>query len=196
MSEGDDRERLARLCSAAPGAADADAREALRELYDKYARAVATFAERLLGERAGAEDVLQETFLAVARRPDSFRAPPGARGPEGDAAVRAWLLTIAANRVRDELRRRERRRRREGAVARPPAVELDTPGGAGDPRLEAALARLPGTLRAALHLRFAEELTHAQVAAVLGVSLRTAKDWSRRGLEALRASMTDDEEDR
>jgi len=173
MTGADDVELLARM---ARGSA-AEARAALAELYERHAADVERFARRLLPGESDVMDCVHETFLSAARHAAAFR-----RG-----SALPWLLTLAGRRARDELRKRRRRRRREERVARAEASAAP-PGPAG---LEEQLARLPAQERAALELRFVDGLEHEAVARVLGVSLRTAKEWSKRGLEALRARMGD-----
>jgi len=172
-----DRELLASLDASEP----TEARAALAELYARHAAATLTFLQRLVGEREAAEDALQSAFLAVARRGREHRG----------GSVRAWILSIAANRARDELRSRARRERRERASARDEAVVATFPV-VLDEELEAALAQLTPNHRAALELRFAQGLTHAKCAQILGVSLRTAKTWSAAGLAELRALLDGD----
>jgi len=135
---------------------------------------VLRFLRRLLDDPTDADDVLQDTFLTLTRRARAFR---------GDDA-RPWLLAIAGNRARDLRRAGGRRARRERAAGRDEAVEEQESSS-----IDAALATLGERDRTVLELRFVQELQHAQVAEVLGVSLRTAKTWSARALEALRASL-------
>ncbi|WP_419191688.1 RNA polymerase sigma factor [Engelhardtia mirabilis] len=157
------------------------ARRALAELYARHGAAVLSFLERTLRDRSSAEDALQDVFLSVARHGREQRG----------SSVRAWMLRIAANRVRDERRSRDRRDRRERAAAREELHHQHAPT-LLDEELETALSQLPANLRAALELRFAQDLTHAEVARTLGVSLRTAKSWSAQGLEVLRRRLDGD----
>ncbi len=70
--------------------------DALVVLYDQYAGAVYATARRLTNDRGLAEDVVQETFLALWNRADQFDPAMG--------SLPAWLLTIARNRTIDRLR--------------------------------------------------------------------------------------------
>ncbi|MBI1381793.1 MAG: sigma-70 family RNA polymerase sigma factor [Planctomycetaceae bacterium] len=158
------------------------ARAALAELWARHAAATLAFLERLGGQRAVAEDVLSDVFLRVAE--------PG-RAHRG-GSVRAWILTIAANRLRDRRREGRRRAERERTAARHEPVAPGEPAVLDD-ELEAALATLPVQLRAAVELRHSQQLPHADVARVLGVSLRTAKTWSADGLGRLRALLDGDQ---
>src|SRR5918999_909076 len=75
--------------------------EAFSRFYDRYASLVFTFALRLLGSRADAEDLLQEVFLYVWRQAQSYSPERGS--PE------AWLITITRSRAIDKLRSIRRR---------------------------------------------------------------------------------------
>ena len=180
MPEPTDQELLARM-SAGPREA---ARDALRVLYHRHAGVVLSFITRLVSDLNDADDLLQETFLSAARNAGSFR-----RG-----SARPWLLAIAASRLKTERRARRRRSIREQGAARNDRIEAAPT--LRDPELEAQLGELPANERAALDLRFHAGLEHAEVARVLGVSLRTAKSWSARGLERLRSRLGAEEESR
>ena len=166
----DDRQLLARVARSQT----AEAREALAELYRRHAPGVLRFLTDLI-DTSHAEDLLQDTFLVAARRAETCR---GER-------VRPWLLAIAANRARDVLRQGARRTRREQEVSRSEVGDEEESMGLST-ELERALTGLAPRERAALELRFGSGLDHSEVARVLGVSLRTAKTWSTRGLERLR----------
>ncbi len=72
---------------------------AFERLYEGMKRGVFAFAYTYLGNAADAEDVVQETFLQVKRRADSYRL---------GSDVRAWVFQIAKNQSLDALRRRKR----------------------------------------------------------------------------------------
>src|SRR5690606_15346430 len=75
---------------------------AFNRLVDRHQQAVRTFLRKLAG--ADADDVAQEVFIAVWRRPHGFR---------GVASVRSWLFAIAWRKAKDSQRRWFRRARRE-----------------------------------------------------------------------------------
>jgi len=160
--------------------------EALGPLHARYASLVFGVAARSL-DAAAAEEIVQETFLTVWRKADTFDPERG--------AFRPWLLRIAHLRVANELRRRGRR----------PAVMPDPEGGRlaavpdGSPEpdeaawrecrrsaVQSAVAALPPAQRQALSLAFFDDLTHEQVASFLGLPLGTAKTRIRTGLQRLR----------
>ena len=162
--------------------------EALRPLYARYAPIVYGLASHSL-ERATAEEIVQDVFLALWRNAGQYDP---ARGP-----LRPWLLQIAHFRILNELRRRSRRPR----LAADPDGEMLAAIADTDPGPSAAwneyrrsavrdaLELLPPTQRQALGLAFFDELTHEQVADVLQLRLGTAKTRIRAGLQKLREQL-------
>ena len=163
--------------------------EALGPLYTRYARLIFSVASQSL-DRAVAEEIVQDVFLALWRKADSFDPSQG--------AVRPWILQLAHWRILNELRRQSRRPRTEqdpdsehlGAV---PDTEPDPAERAWhDERrevLRAALDSLPAAQRQAVSLAFVDELTHEQVAQKLGLPLGTAKTRIRSGLGRMRVQL-------
>jgi RNA polymerase sigma-70 factor, ECF subfamily len=81
---------------------DTAADEALiRALYNEHSGALLAYAIRLTGDRAAAEDVVQETLIRAWQRPDTLTNNKG--------SVRGWLLTVARNIVIDRVRARAAR---------------------------------------------------------------------------------------
>jgi RNA polymerase sigma-70 factor, ECF subfamily len=179
---------------------------ALAELYDRHAAAVFGASFRLLGQRLEAEEVVQETFLALWNRAEQF--------DPGRGSLRAWLLTIGRNRAIDRLRAAGRQpaqvsfgtleddaERRDGPGAE--AVEersLVADDEASDPARQAelsslrtgvrgALDGLPTEERAALVLAYFEGLTQQEIATRLEWPLGTVKTRTRRALRRLRGTL-------
>jgi len=158
--------------------------EALQQLHRRYAPLVFHLACRAL-DRAAAEEIVQDTFLAVWRRAIDFDP---ARG-----SFRTWLLSIGHHRMLDELRSRSRRPQTSGELLLDQAaLSADEP--LPDETLwqeyqrdvvSEALAALPEPQRAALRLAFFADLSHQEVAKVLKVPLGTAKTRIRSGLRLL-----------
>ena len=135
----------------------AGSEDALAALYDRHAGAVFAAASRLTTDRQVAEEVVQETFLAVWNRADTFDPAAG--------SLPAWLYTIARNRTVDRLRAIGRRPRLVSPNSirnseEPESFALDrlasigvVVGGAardGGPEGALAAAELRSTLRDAL----------------------------------------------
>jgi len=126
--------------------------------------------------RDAADDCFQETFLSAMRAYPRLRA---------GSNLRAWILTIAHRKSMDHFRSRRRH-----AV---PVGDLpDTPAPPAPDRDDAtwALVRaLPPKQRAAVLLRFAGDLSHREVAGVLGVSEEAARRNAHEGLKRLRKEL-------
>src|SRR5207237_5350204 len=123
------------------------------ELLEQHEREIFAYALRLVGDRDGADDLYQETFLAA------FRAwPPPRRGAE-----RAWLYKIATNKAIDRARRD--RRLVPLAELRLAAPERD---GVTLADLAASIRTLPPGQRAAFVLHKVEGRPYREVAAALG----------------------------
>ena len=182
----------------------AGSEEALAALYDRHAGAVYAAASRLTSDRQLAEDVVQETFLALWNRAEQFNSTLG--------SLAAWLLTIARNRTVDRLRAAGRRplmvsisaaRRgeetdaatlervvRDGEVIAAAGLEIGPEdqlvGLELRTALAMALAAMPDGERQVLTLAYRDELSQTEIADRLGWPLGTVKTRTRRGLHKLR----------
>lgn len=150
---------------------------ALRDLYTQHAAAVFGAAARMV-DAAVAEDIVQEVFLALWKAPTAFDPERG--------ELRSWLVTAAKNRARNELRRTKSR----VAETDEPIDDSAAPDEAhwAEHRkavVRRALEALPEAERRALSLAFMEDLTQAEVAAVLGTPLGTTKTRIRSALKRL-----------
>ena len=155
---------------------------AMADLYDLYSSVVYGVALRVLGDTTAAEDVLQEIFLQLWRRPQAFNAERGRLAP--------WLAVIARNRAIDVLRKR------------PPEADIDeTPLSTGIDledvaaqrlaieRVRSAIGQLPPEQRKALEMAFFEGLTHTEIASKTGEPLGTVKTRIRSALMAVRKAV-------
>jgi RNA polymerase sigma-70 factor (ECF subfamily) len=172
-----DEEVLARVALGDPAA--------VRALVARKLPRLLSLAERMLGDRAEAEDVAQDAFLRVWRQAPSWR--PGA------ARFDTWLHRVALNLCYDRLRRR-----RETPSADPP--DQADPGPAPDRallaadvgrRVSEALQALPERQREAVVLCHYQELGNLEAAAVMGVSVEALESLLGRGRRALRTALAD-----
>ncbi len=138
-------------------------------------------ARKISGSDADADDVAQDTWLAV------LRAEPGGEPP------RAWTYRVATNLVRKRHRSFSRRRRRERLAARP---EIDSSSPLDRvqstelrEQLVRLVAELPDPYGSTLSLRYFGGRSLAEIAAAHGVSVNTVKTRVHRGLARLRARM-------
>jgi RNA polymerase sigma-70 factor, ECF subfamily len=188
----------------------AGSESALGDLYDRYVDAVYAAASRLTSDRQVAEEVVQETFLALWNRAELFDPKLG--------SLAAWLHTIARNRTVDRLRAAGRRPNliplssaagedeQAGAALDRLVAAGSVIGGAGsgpgpEGQLDAAelqqvlrdaLAELPDAERTAIVLAYREELTQTEIADRLGWPLGTVKTRTRRALLRLRAALAEE----
>lgn len=171
---------------------------ALAALYDRYGRVVYGLAVHLLSESGTAEEVVQETFLKLWRRPAAYQPTRGRLQP--------WLLGVAHHHAVDLLRRRrlELRHRAldqsrpsggaEDALDRAPPVDdgADPAALAGWAErrrtVVGALGELPIAQRIPIELAYFRGLTQAEIAQHLGEPLGTIKTRMRLGLLRLRAA--------
>jgi RNA polymerase sigma factor (sigma-70 family) len=158
---------------------------AFRLIYDRHAPAVFRFLVNLLGDRAGADEATQETFVRAHARLHLVR--------EGDKLL-PWLLGIARN-VCFETRRKGRRTEPveddqldgyAGDSANPEALLLRREA---DEVLARALQRVPEERRAALLLLMDHGLAYAEIAEILDWSLAKVKVEIHRARLRLRAEL-------
>lgn len=139
------------------------------------------------GHRAEAEDLLQGVLERAYRR-----WPRICRGGDPERYVRAMLVNASVDRWRRLRRRPEVLAGPGGGRAADPAVPDQTAVLADRDQLLRALALLPARQRAVIVLRYLEDLSEAQAAAVLGCSEGTVKSQSSRALARLRELTGDD----
>jgi RNA polymerase sigma-70 factor (ECF subfamily) len=156
---------------------------AMADLYDRYSAIVYGVALRVLRDTTAAEDVLQEVFLQLWRRPLVFDAGRGRLAP--------WLAVIARNRAIDLVRKRPHEEdidelpistgvNLEDASAQRLAVE----------KVRGVVAGLPPDQRKALEMAFFEGMTHTEIARKTGEPLGTVKTRIRSALMAVRKAFS------
>jgi len=161
---------------------------AAEEVWDRHAASVRRLLIRALGPRPEVDDLTQEVFMRVFSRIGSLR----------DArALREFVLAVAVNVLKGDLRRRWVRRK---VLLSPDGTVPDIEAPGSDPEARQALARCYAILdklgsreRAAFVLRYMEEQTLEEVATGLGVSLRTAKRLVKRASERVSKHVGNDE---
>lgn len=149
---------------------------AFNQLVDRHQQAVRQFVRRVVGA-GDADDVAQETFLAVWSQARAFR---------GGSAVRSWLFGIAWRKAKDLQRLGLRRGRRDGVWSDAAAHHSSGDAGATEYALEQALGTLSMDQRAAVMLCLAYGLTHEEAAEALRMPLGTVKSHVLRGRDRLR----------
>jgi RNA polymerase sigma factor (sigma-70 family) len=158
---------------------------ALRVAYDRWSAVVHALCARSLRTAADAEEVAAQVFVQAWRGRATLDPSRGSLG--------GWLLGIARREVAERRRREARDQALREALVATAGGPVEVVGNDDDlvDRLLVAdeLARLRPEQRRAVELAFFDDLTHAQVAAVMGVPIGTAKSHVRRGLAALRTRL-------
>jgi RNA polymerase sigma-70 factor (ECF subfamily) len=189
----------------------AGSQAALAELYDRHADAVFASSCRLTSDRGLAEEVVQETFLALWNRAETFDPTVG--------SLAAWLHTIARNRTVDRLRAAGRRPTlvslssaasvggdeadadsldrvlaagaMVGGALPAPAPEAVAALGEMRRALQQAVAGMPDDERVVITMAYGDELSQTEIAERLGWPLGTVKTRTRRALARLRSVLQD-----
>jgi RNA polymerase sigma-70 factor (ECF subfamily) len=151
-----------------------------RRLVETHQRMVFSLALRVTGEYGTAEEVAQDAFLELFRAGERL---------ESEGHVRFWLRRVTVHRATDALRRR---------AVRPEAVAEEwveeqyveencaALSAAVVALLEELLRALPEQMRVAVVLRYQEEMSPDEIAALLGQPVATVKSHLQRGLQLLR----------
>jgi RNA polymerase sigma-70 factor (ECF subfamily) len=149
------------------------------QLVDEHQSMVFSLAWRMTGDRGLAEEIAQDVFLELDRQMGRIESP---------AHACFWLRRVAMNRSADALRRRKVRRMDLWVeVEDYHCVKAEIHSSPLGAHLEQLLATLPEPQRAALVLRYQEDLTPEEIAATLEAPLATVKSHLQRGLKLLRA---------
>ena len=169
---------------------------AFNSLVERYQGAVYNLCRRLTGEPGAAEDATQEAFLSAYRSITRFKG----------GSFRSWMLRIAANECKDELRRRSRRPAESREFSpREEEQQLDiteTPESPPDyvervalgESIQSALLTLPFEQRQAILLSDLHGYHYEEIAEMSGSNVGTVKSRIHRGRERLRAMLAEDPE--
>ena len=185
LADARDRELVRRL-----GRGD---EEAFRVLFRRYAPTATALALRVVRQAFMAEEIVQETFLAVWRDPAAYRDERG--------TFRAWLLSAVHHRAVDTVRREEAQRRRgrqwgadmaaeEKDVADSIVEEADLSDKRA--RVRAALQEIPPEQRQVLELMYFGGKTQNAIAEELGLPLGTVKSRTLLGMRRLRTMLVEE----
>ena len=169
----------------------AGSQSAFEQIVRRYQRPVISLISRMVGDRGVAEDLAQESFVKAFRNLGGF---------DVTRRLSSWLFRIAHNTALDWLRR-----------ARPAIVSLDDPGDdashgamaaaappAADPverealgeALETAMSTLRPAYRAAVALRYEQDLSFEEIGQVMGVPEVTARSYVHRARKELAQALT------
>ncbi|KMS58164.1 RNA polymerase sigma factor [Sphingobium cupriresistens LL01] len=176
-----------RLITALAQVAQRD-RSALRQVYTMTSAKLFGVCLRISADRDAAEDILQDVYIKIWNRAERFDA--------GRASPITWLCAIARNTAIDWCRAS----RRPGMTTEEAAAQIADATPLADmaierdqhsARLFACLDELEDRHGLAIRSAFLDGLTYAQLADRMAVPLGTMKSWIRRGLQQLKACMSD-----
>jgi RNA polymerase sigma factor (sigma-70 family) len=175
-------------CLAAAGKRDA---AAFRRLYDASSAKLFGFALRILNKRELAEEVLQESFVAIWNNAANYQSHL--------AAPMTWMATIVRNKAFDHLRRTDSAVEIDAeqfdaevmnALQDPQRTPIDALQLSGDAKALAwCMSALEGAHRQVVALAYYHDLSHSEVASQLSLPIGTVKTWIRRSLEKLRTCL-------
>ncbi|MDT8302893.1 MAG: RNA polymerase sigma factor [Sedimentisphaerales bacterium] len=156
-------------------------RAAFRRIYEKYESDLRTLAANLLDDKAAAEDVVHDVFVALLQVVDKF---------ELRSSLAGYLKTCVANRSRDYVRKRQRQ------TAAVNDAEQVIPSNDGPvhlvikseelQKLSSAMSRIPYEQREAIVLRLHGQMKFRTIAELQNVTIKTAHSRYRAGIEGLR----------
>jgi RNA polymerase sigma-70 factor (ECF subfamily) len=165
--------------------------EAFEVFYDRHGGAAYSLAYRILGDRTGAEDCIQEAFISIWRS--------GARFDRTRGSVRSWTLSIVRNRAIDALRSKAGKAPKltfdDDAIleARPAEehTEAEVLAQETADEVRGALSQLPGEQSKVIELAYFGGFSQSEIAGMLNVPLGTVKGRMRLGLEKIRGEMAE-----
>lgn len=158
---------------------------AVADLYDRHNRLLYGLILRIVRDRGEAEEVLQEVFVLVWTRAETYNVSLGSPA--------AWLVRIARNRAIDRLRSNAVRLRAVDAA--PPPVAADNPESRAaeserERTVNRALDRLPAEQRVLIEQAYFLGLTQSELAERFQLPLGTVKTRIRTGMMALREQLS------
>jgi RNA polymerase sigma-70 factor, ECF subfamily len=170
-------------------------REALSVLFYRFAHSIRNIGQRILRDRAEADDLIQEVFLYIHRKSALFDSSKG--------SARSWIVQVAYTQAFLRRRRLKSQGFYMSAIAdKSPEAELRPNSGAEyDQTVEGLFGRsgwrtvletLTGEQRETMRLHFFEGYTFAEIAEKLGQSYANVRNHHYRGLEKLRKQLAGD----
>jgi RNA polymerase sigma-70 factor (ECF subfamily) len=164
-------------------------RDAMCRIYEKYKDYLLTLAKGLLGEQAGAEDVVHDVFVCFAKLAGQFQLTGSLRG---------YLATCVSNRVRDKIRAKIRQAEALDSV-NPSILDSDNPEQRVIEteeltRLRQAISQIPYEQREAVMLHLKGGMKFREIAKLQGLSVSTIHGRYRYGLDKLRSLLNSEVE--
>ena len=166
--------------------------EAFEVFYDRHGGAANSLAYRILGDRTGAEDCIQEAFISIWRS--------GARFDSTRGSVRSWTLSIVRNRAIDALRSKAGKAPKltfdDDAILEAREAEERTDDEAlrheTAAEVRGALSNLPDDQSKVIQMAYFGGFSQSEIAGRLNLPLGTVKGRMRLGLEKIRGELAEE----
>ena len=153
--------------------------QAQYELYDKYVQAMYNTVLRMVRNTENAEDIIQEVFVKVFRKLDSF---------QGDSTLGAWIKRITINTTLNFIRKEKKffmvETEEDFDIPDEQEEEADMPYSME--QIHFGIKQLPERCRVVLSLFLLEGYQHKEIASILNITESTSKTQYRRGRQLLR----------
>ena len=153
-------------------------RAALAQLYQDVGPQIWSYIRRRSIRQDEADEILQDTFLIVARRQEDLLKAQ---------SKKAWLIGIARNLLRER-----GRRKRRGAVtqlAQDPPTPVEEPEDARLDSVRSAIARLPDQQREVIEMRIEHDLSYAEIAVAMAIPIGTVRSRLHHAVRAVRETI-------
>ncbi|MDZ4849621.1 MAG: sigma-70 family RNA polymerase sigma factor [Pirellulaceae bacterium] len=156
-------------------------RNAQREIYEQHGERVFRLVRRVVGE-SDADDVLQESFLRLFAKLDTFR---------GESEFTTWLHRLVVNEALQHKRRRARSTKTANARVDDQAETQDVASDLENTELlETAMSRIEPELRTIFELKEIDQLSYAEIAQTVGIPEGTVGSRLNRARTNLREQLT------
>ena len=155
--------------------------EAFNYLYDHYSGALFTIINQIVPDKDTASDVLQEVFVNIWKKIDSYNAAKG--------RLFTWMLNIARNAAIDKVRSkgyRDNQRNQPMAESESSGMAMSTNPIVNDVGLKKVLTTLNEEYRKLIDLSYFQGFTHEEIAKMMGIPLGTVKTRIRSAISQLR----------
>ncbi|MEE3230238.1 MAG: sigma-70 family RNA polymerase sigma factor [Planctomycetota bacterium] len=171
--------------------ADTGDSECLGIFLKRYETSLIRFVSNFLGDEGIAQDIVQETFLKVARRPGKLL---------GVTSFHSWLLKVARNQSIDHLRRVIRQRKHSSRLQQETASQADTvietlEHSERSARVRMEIDRLRPKLKEVMLLKVQESKSYREIAEITGLTVTNVGYLVHQAMQALRSSLRDLRED-
>ena len=155
--------------------------EAFNYLYDHYSGALFTIINQIVPDKDTASDVLQEVFVNIWKKMDSYDTAKG--------RLFTWMLNIARNAAIDKVRSkgyRDNQRNQPMAESESSGMAMSTNPIVNDVGLKKVLTTLNEEYRRLIDLSYFQGFTHEEIAKLMGIPLGTVKTRIRSAISQLR----------